>query len=979
MKKKLFFKLFIFAVIGSLLTVTSCKDYDDDISGLNEEIAAAKSSLQSAVNELNTLKTQIAAKADQSAVSQAVATAKTEAINAALANATELINTLKGGYTGTMKDLNDDIVDIAALIEVLDGDIADLQEELDQAELLIALNAVAIALQQDVLDQYLLNVDSEDNVVVAIENIKIELAALGALVEINTEDIEAIMDEIEAIDVRLNVLNFNAKNMVTSVSLYAKTPNIPSTPWTPGISLSFSTAIQKANIFEDGIANAITFVEGAQVQTSASFVVRVSPTNAELTPGMISLQNSKGETYDNIEIVSVEPYNELLTRSTDGSGLWEVTVQLKEYDKDAFNAATTAKVSGATKKVLFAVAVNNTEAAEGEQARKAISEYDMELNYTKDVPVGVLSFKVDKTGVNDINNRFSFTSNESLTPKTQSGTPYAELKWKDSTKPAVEGTTDNTLADTDDRSTKAVFPAIQGKPMTITIDNDVRGVYVTLDKEANAIESAPSEYNAWKSYTIDKLNTVVEGKEIKITINHSTAINDFIGFRVYAVNHDGTLLDPDGKAFYVSVGNEPDAWPAVNTVVTPPTTDSKAVDVTLPKLAGATKIEWKTDKTEAVTGGPAATDPAFHVYFQEADGAGVFNTVSKVVPSDFSKVKKIVAVPTQANWLSYKDNKVYKGTLTIKNATGHVLTTMEITMKKELPTAPAGFSVKTNQIGEDGIYRSYLQPDTWTAPNATLGTMPLAQVFNWGTGTIGQFETTFAASQPKAGGGHEDLVITGNGTLSVGKAYVDNTTEHVTKVAYNFGKISTETKDSNGNVIDYKIVIREFPTIFSNIYNNTYSWNWATRAQLNTSLNAVAGGLDYTATTGGVYNIPNMPYSTSIEYGATVTYDLGYIYGVSSRDSKYNANLDAPYTVAPDLASLQIVSAKLVSNSNNLDEYFTATLGTTGAALAPAITLAEKSGSTNPTADVPSTLIITAKDMYNNDVEIRLPMTVKKR
>jgi hypothetical protein len=63
----------------------------------------------------------------------------------------------------------------------------------------------------------------------------------------------------------------------------------------------------------------------------------------------------------------------------------------------------------------------------------------------------------------------------------------------------------------------------------------------------------------------------------------------------------------------------------------------------------------------------------------------------------------------------------------------------------------------------------------------------------------------------------------------------------------------------------------------------------------------------------------------------------------------------------------------LVSNSNNLDEYFNAALsGTT-------ISLTEKSGSTNPTDDVPSTLVITAKDMYNNDVEIRLPMTVKKR
>ena len=46
MKKKLFFKLFIFAVIGSLVTMTSCKDYDDDISRLDTDLAATKSSLK---------------------------------------------------------------------------------------------------------------------------------------------------------------------------------------------------------------------------------------------------------------------------------------------------------------------------------------------------------------------------------------------------------------------------------------------------------------------------------------------------------------------------------------------------------------------------------------------------------------------------------------------------------------------------------------------------------------------------------------------------------------------------------------------------------------------------------------------------------------------------------------------------------------------------------------------------------------------
>ena len=82
-------------------------------------------------------------------------------------------------------------------------------------------------------------------------------------------------------------------------------------------------------------------------------------------------------------------------------------------------------------------------------------------------------------------------------------------------------------------------------------------MYVTFDKKANAVESAPSEWNAWNSYKYEGLNTVVEGTTatIKISPNEDQEIiNDFIGFRVYAVNLDGTLVDPDGRAFYVKLG-----------------------------------------------------------------------------------------------------------------------------------------------------------------------------------------------------------------------------------------------------------------------------------------------------------------------------------------------------------------------------------------------------------------------------------------
>ena len=197
----------------------------------------------------------------------------------------------------------------------------------------------------------------------------------------------------------------------------------------------------------------------------------------------------------------------------------------------------------------------------------------------------------------------------------------------------------------------------------------------------------------------------------------------------------------------------------------------------------------------------------------------------------------IHTVPTATNWLAYEDNKVYNGTLVIKNETGHVIATLKVTFKKELPTtAPSGFSIKTNQLGSDGIYRSYLIPmiedvEDWTAPDATHGSMALSQVFNFiGDALTGvdNFDVIFANALRVNATTVGNLIVTpGNDTLIVAKEFIDNKTEHETSVVYNYGEISTELEEGENYVIE----VANFPTIFSNIYNDTYSWNWATRAQ----------------------------------------------------------------------------------------------------------------------------------------------------
>ncbi len=88
---------------------------------------------------------------------------------------------------------------------------------------------------------------------------------------------------------------------------------------------------------------------------------------------------------------------------------------------------------------------------------------------------------------------------------------------------------------------------------------------------AQALPAATTvaEWNAWTSYVdgIEGLNEVQLGQIATITINKKSADGDIIGFRVYAVNQDGTLVDPDGRAFYVQVGQAGDELNAINTVM----------------------------------------------------------------------------------------------------------------------------------------------------------------------------------------------------------------------------------------------------------------------------------------------------------------------------------------------------------------------------------------------------------------------------
>jgi hypothetical protein len=883
-----------------------------------------------------------------------------------------LFGALMVSSTGTFvscKDYDDDIdnlqgqIDKLATKEDMEAKLAQMQAAIDAAKATAeeALKKAEAGGNADEIADLTKRIEALEKATIDVEALKKELK------DAVNEDIDKFRGEMEELIGEVEGLVGKIADLVTSVELVKSYAIDQESGFAP---IMLSTAIEQENVFSEGISNKITFTKDAEVQTPGQFLVRVSPTNAVLTPDMISLVNSQGENLDGIlEVVKVEKSEVLLSRAANESGLWNVTVQLKNYgDGKAFDAAT----SNEGKKILFAAQVNNTLSTS--ETRYVTSSYDLTLGWKEFEGANKLNYFVDTKNVAEINNRFS---NTSLSLKEQTATiDYKELEWKD--KAAVKPTADNT-ENADDRSDKEVYPAVQGQALKIALSSsndkvvaptNIRAIYVVLDKQ-NAVESAPSELNAWNSYTYTGLNTVVEGTSTEITIDSKSAINDIIGFRVFAVNYDGTLVDPDGKAFYVNLGDASKDWNAAATKITAldptnvTTAQSALIPVTLTKV-NAAKATWATDKIGDNT-------HIFDAYFVDAEDNVLFSTANLTnMPADFSKVAKVYTKPTINNWTSYEDDKAYNGTLTLTAATGHVVASMNVSMTKEVPnTLPEGFSLRDKQV-INGVYNCYMIADNWTAEAATSGKMPVANFINFGKGDAAKYEVKLADSQYNADNNKlEAQTVTGDASISVDAEFVNNKTPHATVVSYNYGLVSSK-KDADGKFIPVKIKATDFNTVYCCFYKKEiHTWDWATRAQL-----------------GGDYNIlkdpsnPALgykkdPLSTTLTYGnpvdesgnaiPTEAYN-NFIFGQNAIDGTFSKLLSAPYE-----GSLVVKSAKLVSDATQKEDYFSVSTPDLK------FTAIKTDLGSNPKENVPSTLTVTCVDSYGHEVVISLKMTVAPR
>ena len=806
--------------VASVSTFTSCKDYDDDISNLQEQIdkLATADQLKQKVEELQalissnksditSLQTELAKKttleevkavladyatkqyvndADKTLqdaidalktgdiaklkedVVKAQAAADKAAKDAEAANA-EIVETLKTLATKTeLKDaadaaqkaiealesknaedlkkaqdaITETLKSYATKSDVEDGDKKTLESLAETIQKASEAWTQADKNKQDIADALKLlgeGYSKENTVAAAIEAIKGQIGTPNK--ELGTLDsrlgaIESVLNGVKDDDTKLGlatkVTNIETQlkdiigqysTMVTDVQLFEfALPNRTGFDRT----LNFAQVEELDNVFPaEGVADGkFTFTKGNYHIGEDSLLVRVSPVDAELTKSNVSLLNSQGKELDDlVEVTDVHRYNKLLlgnTRAADNdakSGLWVVKFKAKEVG-EKFKAAVEAKdENDKTCSVLYSVAVKNTynntsDKAEDNKTRRVTSEYAVDLNTYK--AQHVWDFSVNGISVANIHNRWSETEAGNSTL----GIP--EYVWKNEAATTV--ITENADPDKinavnrpagwndaakDNRQPSTILAVEKGKNITIDFTNtniakNVKGFYVTLD-EKFAQESAPSELNAWNSYTYE--NVGYKGKPAKLFTGNKGTIKiqdmgnvkgDVIGFRVYAVNYDGTLTDPDGRAFYVAVGD-------VKTDVTIPTTNlsynlqnrkfmSEPVDVEN-IISGldfdAKDYAWTVAEKDADNKKPTGVDAIYVL----ADGS----TTSELS----NEVKKVIFILSNPG--QFIDGETYKvqATLTkqISSATATV-STVTASFKKVMPTEAPKFAYRDG-FGKD--------------------------------------------------------------------------------------------------------------------------------------------------------------------------------------------------------------------------------------------------------------------------------------
>lgn len=833
MKRKYFSALLMGALtIASVSTFTSCKDYDDDIdnlqsqidkAGLQSDIDALKTQLQDAASTASAAKTTAesalakanaaAVKADvEKAIQKVEVTANKAAtdVATAISNAANAQTTADGAQKAAdaaakaakdaQKQADQAVKDAAAAATTANAAAkqADFEKALERIGNLETSRVTADKLDEKLtqLKEELLGADGDKETIGSL-TVKVN-AYKGAV-----EELYSAVTSVELVETYSGVngftSNWNTTNGITPLTVEM-----------------LHGLISDDSKFGDENGNdakpIVEYVKGKDidVKDDASIVVRVNPVNADLTKGAkIILLNSKGESLEDIvKVGTPSKFDKLITTraaATVKTGLWKLPLSVAEgVSEENFKKAVTVKdENGNEKAILYAVAINNTVDSKAEAAadRYVVSTYDVNPTYNKFVPSNDFTFKVGGKDVSEIHNRW--TGYEIVGESSNfSSDKNPELAWANdaAAEPVLEGEKKNVenanyrSHRSDVRYWNSLLQVEVGKPFSITdlktSDNTAADYYyVVLDKD-NAIESGVSELNAWKNYEIDNLNKVVPASEnLTLTIQTEAANHDIIGFRVYAVNKDGKLLDPDGKAFYVVVGENYTSGIVGNLDAVNKITEKKDFS----PVDGVSYGPWELVADNNAC--PLSEKPVFAAVYYDKDGNETTN-MSEVTKIAFkvnnpALIADGATVSLKSTLRKYTDNNFYEvGTVTA-------------TYTKVLPKAfPADITFRPAQeTGKGtGYFIAYMTPENgYTVTNKSVyGSVDLNNVF-YNLDDNVSFEIADAAKDANDKLTSVRADKANNFVAKVAaKDFINSTTKHAVTAKYNYGEISLVKNNKTG-------------------------------------------------------------------------------------------------------------------------------------------------------------------------------------
>lgn len=833
MKRKYFSALLMGALtIASVSTFTSCKDYDDDIdnlqsqidkAGLQSDIDALKTQLQDAASTASAAKTTAesalakanaaAVKADvEKAIQKVEVTANKAAtdVATAISNAANAQTTADGAQKAAdaaakaakdaQKQADQAVKDAAAAATTANAAAkqADFEKALERIGNLETSRVTADKLDEKLtqLKEELLGADGDKETIGSL-TVKVN-AYKGAV-----EELYSAVTSVELVETYSGVngftSNWNTTNGITPLTVEM-----------------LHGLISDDSKFGDENGNdakpIVEYVKGKDidVKDDASIVVRVNPVNADLTKGAkIILLNSKGESLEDIvKVGTPSKFDKLITTraaATVKTGLWKLPLSVAEgvSEEDFKKAVTVKDENGNEKAILYAVAINNTVDSKAEAAadRYVVSTYDVNPTYNKFVPSNDFTFKVGGKDVSEIHNRWA--GYEIVGENSNfSSDKNPELAWANdaAAEPVLEGEKKNVenanyrSHRSDVRYWNSLLQVEVGKPFSITdlktSDNTAADYYyVVLDKD-NAIESGVSELNAWKNYEIDNLNKVVPASEnLTLTIQTEAANHDIIGFRVYAVNKDGKLLDPDGKAFYVVVGENYTSGIVGNLDAVNKITEKKDFS----PVDGVSYGPWELVADNNAC--PLSEKPVFAAVYYDKDGNETTN-MSEVTKIAFkvnnpALIADGATVSLKSTLRKYTDNNFYEvGTVTA-------------TYIKVLPKAfPADITFRPAQeTGKGtGYFIAYMTPENgYTVTNKSVyGSVDLNNVF-YNLDDNVSFEIADAAKDANDKLTSVRADKANNFVAKVAaKDFINSTTKHAVTAKYNYGEISLVKNNKTG-------------------------------------------------------------------------------------------------------------------------------------------------------------------------------------